>query len=83
MKNIVIAVILSISFIICAAIISAAKDRYKIVMNEGQPVGGLITLKYDTVSGETWRLALPENYWIAVPDPGRHYVVPDLNETKK
>ena len=82
MKNIVIVIILGISFIICAAILGTTKDRYKIVMNEGQ-TGGLITLKYDTVSGETWRLVLPKSYWIRIPDPGRVYIVPELNETNK
>lgn len=77
MKNIIIVVILSISLIICAAI--SVKDRYKIIMNDN----GLITIKYDTVSGETWRLALPESYWIRVPDPGRSYVTPELNEKNK
>ncbi len=82
MRNIVITIILSVIaiFIICASFLS--KDRYKIIMNEGQS-GGLITLRYDTVSGETWRLALPENFWIRIPDPGRVYIVPDLNETNK
>ena len=82
MKNIVIAIILGISFIICTAIFGTTKDRYKIVMNEGEP-GGLITLKYDTVSGDAWRLVLPENYWIRIPDSGRVYFVPELNEKNK
>jgi hypothetical protein len=82
MKNIVIAIILGISFIICAAILGTTKDRYKVVMNEGQ-TGGLVTLKYDTVSGEAWRLVLPENYWAKIPDPGRVYIVPELNEKNK
>ncbi len=79
-NNIVIAIILSISFIICATIL--ARDRYKIIMNNGE-LSGSITIKYDTVSGETWRLVLPESYWSRVPDPGRVYVVPELNEKKR
>lgn len=84
-NNIVIAIILSISLIICVSILApqfSEKDRYKIIMNEGQ-AGGLITLKYDTTSGETWRLVLPESYWIRIPDPGRVYSVPELNEANK
>ncbi len=76
MKNIAIAVILSVSLIICASILT--KDRYKIIMNDG----GLLTLKYDTVSGVTWRLSLPENNWTEIPDSGRVFVVPELNERK-
>jgi hypothetical protein len=82
MKNIVIVIILGISLIVCAVILGTTKDRYKIVMNEGQ-TGGLVTLKYDTVSGDAWRLALPENYWIRIPDPDRVFIVPELNEKKK
>lgn len=44
-------------------------------MNEGS-----ITLKYDTVSGQAWRLVLPESYWIRIPDPDRVYIVPELNK---
>lgn len=82
MKNIVVAIILGVSLVICTVILGTTKDRYKIVMNEGQP-GGTITLKLDTMSGETWRLVLPENYWAKIPDPGRVYIVPDLNEKNK
>jgi len=82
MKNIVIAIILGISLVICATILGTTKDRYKIVMNEGQ-TGGLITLKYDSVSGDAWRLALPESYWIRIPDPGQVYIVPELKEKNK
>ncbi len=82
MKNIVTAIILGISLIICAAILGNTKDRYKIVMNEGQP-GGLITLKYDAVSGDAWRLVLPGNYWVKIPDSGQEYIVPKLNEKNK
>ena len=46
MKNIVIAIILGLSFITGAYLL--AKDRYRIIMNEGQSAG-LITIKYDTV----------------------------------
>ena len=61
MRNVVIVIILSISFIIGASIL--AKDRYKIIMNDGQSAG-LITIKCDTVTGRTWRLALPENNFL-------------------
>ena len=74
MKNIVIAIILGISIIVCASIL--AKDRYKIIMNDGQS-GGLITIKYDTVAGRTWRLALPENNWVEIRDSGKTYVLPE------
>ncbi len=74
MRNVVIVIILSISFIIGASIL--AKDRYKIIMNDGQSAG-LITIKCDTVTGRTWRLALPENNWVEVRDSGKTYVLPD------
>jgi len=80
MKNIVIAIILSVSFIICAGIL--AKDRYKIIMNDGQ-IAGLITIKYDSVSGRTWRLDLPDNNWVEVVDSGLYYAVPDKNKNNK
>ena len=79
MKNIIIAIILSVSFIVCASIL--AKDRYKIIMNDGQ-IAGSITIKYDTVTGRTWRLGFPENCWVEVIDSGMHYVVPDKNREK-
>ena len=74
MKNIGIAIILGISFIICAA--NLAQDRYKIIMNGGDGAG-MITIKYDTVSGRTWRLILPESYWAEVIDSGKYFVLPD------
>lgn len=80
MKNIVIAVILSVSFIICASML--AKDRYKIIMNDGQSAG-LITIKYDSVSGRTWRLDLPDNNWVEVIDSGLYYAVPDKTKKNK
>lgn len=45
-------------------------------MNDGQSAG-LITIKCDTVTGRTWRLALPENNWVEVRDSGKTYVLPD------
>lgn len=77
MKNIVIAIILGISLIISAAI--SVKDRYKIIMNDGDD-SGIITIKYDTVGGRTWRLALPGNYWVEVVDSDNYYVVPDKKD---
>ena len=77
MKNIVIAIILSVSFVICAYVL--AKDRFKIIMNDGQSAG-LITIKYDSVTGRTWRLALPDNHWVEVIDSGKYYVVSDKND---
>ncbi|MDD5070927.1 MAG: hypothetical protein PHV17_09390 [Candidatus Omnitrophica bacterium] len=84
MKNIVVAIILGISFIICVSILVkqfSTVDRYKIIMNNGEG-SGLITLKYDTVEGRTWRLALPECYWIEIQDSGMHYVLPDKDKGK-
>ena len=80
MKNVVIAVILSVSLIICANML--AKDRYRIIMNDGQDAG-LITIKYDSVSGRTWRLDLPDNQWVEVKDSGLYYVVPDKSKKNK
>ena len=81
MKNIVIAIIMSISFIICTAILGTTIDRYKIIMNNGDG-SGLITIKYDTATGRTWRLVLPESHWVEVIDSGMYYVVSDKNKEK-
>ena len=79
MKNIVIAIVLSISFIICASI--SAKDRYKIVMNSVENAPSIV-IKYDTVTGRTWRLVFPENQWTEAIDSGKYFVPLDENKEK-
>lgn len=72
MKNIVIAIILSISLIICAAIL---QNRYKIIMNSGE-MSGLVMMKYDTITGRTWCLLLSNRpwQWVEIKDYGRYYL---------
>lgn len=63
MKNIVIAIIIAVSFLI----VVFNYDRYQIVIDNS----GLMIFKYDKATGDTWRLQLPENMWVTIPDSGR------------
>lgn len=88
MKNITVAILIGASLIISSFLLSpysASKNgivkvpnqigRYKILINSGV-AGGLVTIKYDSITGKTWRLGFPENHWVEIKDYGRYYHEP-------
>ena len=46
-------------------------------MNEGSDMAGFITIKYDTMTGKTWGLELPQRNWVEIKDYGYAYTEPE------
>lgn len=87
MKNILISIIIGASLIISSYLFRdiikwerykepSQIGRYKIIMNSGGETAGIITIKYDTATGRTWRLTLPDNQWVEIKDYGWIYPMP-------
>jgi len=65
MKTIIKTIIIVVSIIVLAyfLLIRSQIGRYQIIMNSGSEMAGLITIKYDTVTGRAWRAVFPNNKW--------------------
>ncbi len=65
MKIIIRTIIIVVSIMVVSyfLLMRSQIGRYQIIMNSGSEMAGLITIKYDTVTGRTWRAVLPNDKW--------------------
>jgi len=86
MKNIIIVIIISISLIFSAYIIrdglkynqnkqESCLKRFKVVVDASTP-----PIKYDSGTGKTWMIGLPNFQWVEIKDYGWIYSEPKKDE---
>lgn len=65
MNTIIKTIIIVVSIIVLSyfLLMRSQIGRYQIIMNSGSEMAGLITIKYDTVTGRAWRTVLSNNQW--------------------